>query len=86
MVDQNALFIPEGRLKTDQPYAISHNISAIELIATGKENEKLGAVMQLPSGTCVEVCGRGFNDRTVKIRSNNRYYFVFWQDLTAVRS
>jgi hypothetical protein len=85
MFDENALFIPE-RLKTDRSYSILHNISAIELVETDKDKAKLGAVMQLPSGTRVEVCGRGFNDRTVKIRSNDRYYFVFWQDLTAVSS
>jgi hypothetical protein len=85
MFDENALFIPE-RLKTDRSYSILHNISAVELVETDKDKAKLGAVMQLPSGTRVEVCGRGFNDRTVKIRSNDRYYFVFWQDLTAVSS
>jgi len=83
MVNHEALFIPD-RLRTQQPYAIRHNIAAIELVGSAQEGARLGAVMQLPSGTRVEVCGSGFNDRTVKIRSNDHYYFVFWQDLAAV--
>jgi len=83
MLNQEALFIPD-RLRTQQAYAIRHNIAAIELLGSAQDGAKLGAVMQLPSGTRLEICGRGFNDRTVKIRSNDHYYFVFWQDLAAV--
>jgi hypothetical protein len=42
--------------------------------------------MQLPRGATLEVCGDGFNERTVKVRTNNRYYFVFRQDIEAPRA
>jgi hypothetical protein len=83
MVNSEALFIPE-RIRAQRAYAIRNNIAAIELVGSEKEGARLGAVMQLPSGSRVEVCGSGFNERTVKIRSNDHYYFVFWQDLAAV--
>ncbi len=71
----------------EQAYTAPHNIAAIEVIGPGREGSaRLGAVMQLPSSARVEICGRGFNDRTVKIRSNGHYYFVFWQDLMACAS
>lgn len=83
MIDHKALYIPP-RSGSDRPYAILHNIAAIELMANNREHGRLGMVTQLPSGTRVEVCGSGFNERTVKVRSNERYYFVFWQDLAAL--
>ena len=44
MVNQQALFIPD-RLRTQQPYAIRHNIAAIELVGSAHEGTRLGAVM-----------------------------------------
>jgi hypothetical protein len=66
----------------EQLYSLSKSIAAIELIPSEKEHSRLGAVMQLPYGARIEVCGKGFNDSTVKIRLNNKYYFVFEQDLS----
>jgi hypothetical protein len=44
---------------------------------------KLGLLSQLGPGVTVEICGNGFDDRTVKVRTaNQQYYFVFFQDLT----
>lgn len=42
---------------------------------------KLGLITQLPSGAVVDICGGGFNERTAKIRYEQRYFFVFLQDL-----
>lgn len=77
------VFPIRDQAKAEQAYEVPHNIAAIEVIGPGQDGIRLGAVMQLPSCTRVEICGRGFNERTVKIRSNGHYYFVFWQDLMA---
>jgi hypothetical protein len=61
--------------------SLSKNISAIELNGLENGQARLGPVLQLPSGAQVEVCGDGFNDRMVKIRSNGKYYFAFRSDL-----
>jgi len=80
MVDEQMLYMPKASLS-----ALSHlllkNISAIELVAGTGGQSRLGPVMQLPNGSMLDVCGDGFNDRTVKIRSNGKYYFVFRSDL-----
>jgi len=80
MVDERMSYTPKASLS-----ALSHlllkNISAIELVAGTGGQSRLGPVMQLPNGSMLDVCGDGFNDRTVKIRSNGKYYFVFRSDL-----
>ena len=42
---------------------------------------KLGLILHLPADSDVEVCGDGFNSRTVKVCHNGSYYFVFAEDL-----
>ena len=80
MVNQDDLLI-RSQSSAEQLYSLSKSIAAIEVIPSEKEHAGLGAVMQLPYGARIEVCGKGFNDSTVKIRLNNKYYFVFEQDL-----
>lgn len=81
MVNQDDLLI-RSQSSAEQLYSLSKSIAAIELIPSEKEHAGLGTVMQLPYGARIEVCGKGFNDSTVRIRSNNKYYFVFEQDLS----
>jgi hypothetical protein len=80
MADQQAIFIPEQCIG-DRTCALLRNIAAVELVGNAQNRAGLGAVLQLPSGTRLQVCGHGFNDRTVKVRCNDKYYFVFSQDL-----
>ncbi len=58
-------------------------ISAIEILPGPKERGRLGHIVQLAPGTRVDICGPGFNDRTVRICSEQHYYFAFREDLTA---
>lgn len=81
MVNQDDLLI-RSQSSAEQLYSLSKSIAAIEVVPAQKEHAGLGAVMQLPYGARIEVCGKGFNDSTVKVRSNNKYYFVFEQDLS----
>lgn len=62
-------------------HALAKNIAAIELVAAENGKPHLGPVLQLPNGSLLDVCGDGFNERTVKIRSNGKFYFVFRSDL-----
>jgi hypothetical protein len=45
------------------------------------QNGKLGLILHLPADSEVEVCGEGFNSRTVKVCHSGLYYFVFAEDL-----
>jgi hypothetical protein len=56
-------------------------ISAIQLFPGRHER---GLVTQLPQSADVEICGDGFNDRTVKVRWHDSFYFVFRDDLEIV--
>lgn len=56
-------------------------ICAIQLLFTEKGEQRLGLLAQLASGTNAEICGPGFNDRTVKVRANGQSYYVFLQDI-----
>jgi len=63
---------------------LSRNIPAIRLEGqTGQRfgKAKLGLIMHLPAGSRLELCGDGFNPRTVKVRHHDSYYFVFEEDL-----
>jgi hypothetical protein len=63
---------------------LPRKIAAISLEKTGDQSdgpERMGLILQLPADTDVEVCGAGFNSRTVKVRHNDSYYFVFTEDL-----
>lgn len=82
MMNENAPFIP-SQTTADQLFSLSRSIAAIELIGNEREHPRLGAVMQLPNGIRLEVCGQGFDDQTVKVRLNSKYYYVFVQDLAA---
>jgi hypothetical protein len=81
MVDEQMLYVPKANMPA-LSHLLAKNISAIELITgNGDRQSRLGPVLQLPNGSMLDVCGDGFNDRTVKIRSNGKYYFVFRSDL-----
>jgi len=43
-------------------------------------------ITQLPEGAELELCGEGFNERTVRVRWAEGFYFVFLQDLDVART
>lgn len=62
---------------------LSKIIAAINIQETEGGHTHLGLIAQLPSGARLEVCGQGFNERTLKVRWEDRFYFVFVQDVEA---
>ena len=56
-------------------------ICAIQTSVDESGGGKLGLLVQLETGTTIQVCGEGFNERTVKVNANGRFYFVFLQDI-----
>jgi hypothetical protein len=87
-VNSEALFIPEPSTSLQESCTLSKKIAAIQLVPTGNGHgrARLGPVSQLLPGTCLQVCGEGFNEETVKVRSNDGFYFVFLQDMAAERA
>ncbi|MBV8552644.1 MAG: hypothetical protein JOY54_15205 [Acidobacteriaceae bacterium] len=60
---------------------LSRIIPAFELVPEVDGQSKLGIISRLPDGVLLEVCGEGFNSRTVKVRMGGKHYFVFRVDL-----
>jgi len=80
MVNSEALFLPKNYLP-QRARIVPSKICAIELIAGQDNRGRLGAITQLPQHVQLEICGDGFNERTVKVRCQNSFYFVFREDL-----
>ena len=59
---------------------MSKDISALELLSTNTGAHS-GQITPIPKDACLQVCGRGFNERTIKVRWQDRLCFVFLQDV-----
>ena len=62
-------------------YVLPKTIPAIPVISSPEGPTDIGTILQLPEGLQIEVCGEGFNERTVKVRSEGGYFFIFLEDL-----
>ena len=79
MVNREALRIP-SRTFAEGTATLSTRVAAVRLVERQDGCGKLGPIAQLDPGL-VELCGPGYNERTVKIRLNEECYFVFRDDL-----
>jgi hypothetical protein len=60
-------------------------LSALELLPAHRGAHS-GRITPVPKGTRLQVCGRGFNERTVQVRWEGRVGFVFLQDVEPVET
>lgn len=72
-------------IETNQRFTLCGDLSAIELIRIENGRAGLGLVSKIPEGAEIHFCGDGFNDRTLKVRWEDQFYFVFLEDLQAQR-
>ena len=56
-------------------------IAALEVYCTGDGGVYSGMIAELPAGAEIEICGRGFNSRTLLTRWERKNYYVYLQDL-----
>lgn len=80
MLSSSSLFLQSG-CPGQQARILPARISAIQVLPG---QERHGLVTQLPQSADLEICGDGFNDRTVKVRWHDSFYFVFRDDLEIV--
>ncbi len=57
------------------------DVSALEIVRRKDAKGHFGVIAQITKGSRLELCGSGFNERTYKVRFENRLFFVFSQDL-----
>jgi hypothetical protein len=83
MVNSEALFFPQD-CRAQEARVARTRISAIQLIAGHDNGGRLGTITQLPQNARLEICGDGFNERTVKVRCKDSFYFVFRDDVEVI--
>ncbi len=85
-MDPEVLFASPTKLPFQSSYTLGKRVSAIQILPPGEDGtRRLGLITQLPEGAEVNVGGPGFNDRTVKVSWEGSSYFVFLEDLDAVK-
>ncbi|HZQ54388.1 MAG TPA: hypothetical protein VFB14_19455 [Bryobacteraceae bacterium] len=67
-------------------YTLSSEIYGMQLLPFGNSSVPLGPIIKIPIGARLDICGGGFDERTVKVRCADAYYFVFVQDLEMQQS
>ena len=80
MLNSDILSIPDC-LVPERSHTLSKTIAAIELLPVEGKEGRLGNVSQLRPGSRLDFCGDGYDTRTVKVRCEGKFYFVFLQDL-----
>jgi len=82
-INRDAISIPSEAVITEFR-VLTRPIAAISLVTNQTGAARLGAVQELKHQTKVGICGPGFNDKTVKIvTEEQQFYFVFTDDLNA---
>lgn len=56
-------------------------VTVIRLAVNPKGDLRYAGISELPKGAQVEMCGKGFNERTVKLQWQGQFFFAFAQDL-----
>jgi hypothetical protein len=62
---------------------LKKDVSALEIVRRENAKGHFGGLALISKGSRLEICGSGFNERTYKVRCQNRLFFVFQQDLGA---
>ena len=60
---------------------LKKDVSALEIVRRENAKGHFGGLALISKGSRLEICGSGFNERTYKVRFQNRLFFVFRQDL-----
>ena len=80
MLNKDILSIPDC-LIPERSYTLSRTIAGIQLVPGENKRGRLGNVLQLRCGSVLDFCGDGYDARTVKVRCEGSFYFVFLQDV-----
>jgi hypothetical protein len=80
-LNRDEIFIPSP-VSVESVVRLSRSVSAVHLEpGSDPGRARLGEIRTLQVGETVELCGGGYNDKTVKVRSSGEFFFVFRADL-----
>jgi hypothetical protein len=80
VLNSDILSIPDC-LVPERSHTLSRTIAGIHLVPGEGKKGRLGSVSQLRPGSVLDFCGDGYDGRTVKVRCEGSFYFVFLQDV-----
>ncbi|MBV9267210.1 MAG: hypothetical protein JO061_13655 [Acidobacteriaceae bacterium] len=63
----------------------SRRCCAMHLVMEKDGTSHMGLLTQITPDASLEICGDGFNDKTVKVRLGDQFYIVFREDLKSGR-
>jgi hypothetical protein len=58
----------------------ARHLSAVSIVFTSGK-KRFGPLVQIDSGSALELCGEGYSTKTVRVRFDGKYFFVFKADL-----
>jgi hypothetical protein len=80
-INRDQIFIPSP-VSVTRTVQLSRLISAVHLEPAAESGRaRLGEIRSLPVGATLEICGDGYNEKTIKIRCDKEFFFVFQTDL-----
>ena len=65
----------------DSPVILHKDVAAFEIVPDQNGKAQMGTCLQLAKGSPIEICGAGFSERTVRVRSGQNYYFVLMKSV-----
>ncbi|MFZ0592779.1 MAG: hypothetical protein WAM39_20130 [Bryobacteraceae bacterium] len=68
-------------LRPTRSYHLSNGVAVIRLVADENGVIHSGGLSELPKDADVDLCGDGFNERTVTVCWRGEFFFVYRQDL-----
>jgi hypothetical protein len=71
-----------AQLSFDDRLTLSKKICALSIKTDEAGQEHFGELTQIGPGCEVQICGPGYNERTVKILADGKPMFVFEADLS----
>jgi hypothetical protein len=81
LINTSAISIPVS-ISVERIITLAKPIMGVELVCNERQRTiKLGPLSELTSGSTLDVCGEGFNERTIKVRCNGFFYFVLRHDV-----
>lgn len=69
------------RKQISNTYRLRRNLSAVQIEVTEGVSTAHGVVVSLLNGSKIEVCGPGFDARTIKVQCDGSLYYLFSEDL-----
>jgi hypothetical protein len=75
-----------GPIPIERVVTLRNSVAAIQILPNEDgEPTRMGLITQLPEGAEIEIGGPGFSERTVSVRCFGASYFVFLDDLDALK-